>query len=169
MNTNEINYILFNNRSARRIYLGAFPCDKLPRILDRKCAIIINTDPHDKPGQHWTALFYNPRERLEYFDSYGQPPTSTIKYFLRKIKLPIYYNRTQIQKDLSTVCAQYCIFFVMMKAEGKQFEDIIAKFDRIADDDKYIVKWLRKRFGIVSREVDKKYLNSRILRLLDHL
>jgi hypothetical protein len=51
---------------------GVYPRDLLLETLDQK-AIVINTDPHDKPGAHWVCLYVT-SPVVEYFDSYRLPP-----------------------------------------------------------------------------------------------
>jgi hypothetical protein len=36
--------------------------------------LIVNTDPHNKPGSHWVAIYGDGDGHTEFFDSYGKPP-----------------------------------------------------------------------------------------------
>ena len=62
-------------------YLGVLPINHVrkPRKLSENVYFCIcNSDPCDKSGQHWLALFFFKKARRwhgEYFDSYGTPPT----------------------------------------------------------------------------------------------
>ena len=50
-------------------WLGVFARDELPELrqMQRPFAFVFNNDPHDKPGQHWLAM-YGPRDGpLEFF------------------------------------------------------------------------------------------------------
>ena len=41
-----------------KTFCGVFPSDKLPQTIEKyPCGIVANTDPSDKPGEHWIALF----------------------------------------------------------------------------------------------------------------
>ena len=58
-------------------WLGVFARDQLPDLtqMQRLFAFVFNIDPHDKPGQHWLAI-YGPCDRpLEFFDLFCMPPS----------------------------------------------------------------------------------------------
>ena len=45
-----------------------------------KIGIIFNTDPHDKPGQHWISMFINIRKKtIFFFDSTGDEAPTEVK------------------------------------------------------------------------------------------
>ena len=56
-------------------FYGTVPCSKLPRHpqKDRSVGYIVNTNPHDRPGRHWIALWTTPENVCEIFDSYALP------------------------------------------------------------------------------------------------
>ena len=50
---------------------GVFPSDKLPVINTYPLtSLIANTDPYDKPGTHWVAMYFEWPHESELFDSY---------------------------------------------------------------------------------------------------
>jgi len=53
---------------------GDYPVDRLPKVWTRSTAIVTNTDDHDRPEQHWVALYIDERGTGTYFDSYSLPP-----------------------------------------------------------------------------------------------
>ena len=59
-------------------WLGVFARDELPDVSReiRPWCLILNTDPKDKPGTHWLALFASRNGPLEVFDSFGLPPNT---------------------------------------------------------------------------------------------
>lgn len=89
--------------------------------------IVINTDPHDGPGQHWVAVFCDIRPELEYprmtyFDSYAMNPEKEIQTLMKRWKaqwdetkihksgMKLTYNKTRHQyKD--SECGMYCAYF----------------------------------------------------------
>jgi hypothetical protein len=93
----------------------------------QRFGIVINTDPHDGPGQHWVAVFCDVRPELEYprmtyFDSYAMNPESEIKTLMKRWKqqwdatgvhskgMKLTFNKTRHQyKD--SECGMYCIYF----------------------------------------------------------
>lgn len=57
-------------REFGRAWGGAHPQDRV-KLKPHKY-FIVNTDTHDKPGQHWTAC-YTTATRAYIYDSYGRP------------------------------------------------------------------------------------------------
>ena len=50
-----------------------------------KIGMIINTDPRDRPGQHWTALYADlEKSQIYFFDSYGVQPDDRIRGFINR-------------------------------------------------------------------------------------
>lgn len=92
-----------------------------------RIGIVINTDTHDGPGQHWVAVFCDIRPELEYprityFDSYAHSPEPEIKELMIRWKqqwdetgihkkpMRMTFNKTRHQfKD--SECGMYCLFF----------------------------------------------------------
>ena len=103
---------------------------KLPELYAkgyRRIGIVINTDPHDGPGQHWVAVFADLRPELEYprityFDSYAMVPEPEVKALMTRWKeqwdatkihsneLRLTFNKTRHQyKD--SECGMYCLYY----------------------------------------------------------
>jgi len=84
-------------------FIGLYAADQLsPFIHTFPAAIIINTDPSNKPGEHWVAVYIFNSGHGEYFDSYDLPPY--IPYHIRfLIRNCLFYtwNIRRIQGDLS--------------------------------------------------------------------
>jgi len=121
----------FDLQSETRECLVSALCEmKLPELYKRgkhRIGIVVNTDPHDGPGQHWIAVFCDIRPELEYprftyFDSYAMTPEPEIKRLMRRWKkqwdetgvhsksMKLTYNKTRHQyKD--SECGMYCLYF----------------------------------------------------------
>ena len=103
---------------------------KLPDMVKKgkeRIGIVVNTDPHDGPGQHWVAVFCDVRSELEYprvtyFDSYAKTPEPEIKALMKrwaeqwdatgvhKNPMKLTFNKTRHQyKD--SECGMYCLYF----------------------------------------------------------
>jgi hypothetical protein len=75
MNTREIER--FNrDHVCLASFQGVFSRDTLP---SKPRLLICNTDPSDKPGQHWIAIYVDKNLRGEFFDSFGRHPTRISK------------------------------------------------------------------------------------------
>ena len=79
-------------------YLGTFSSDELPKVAQEiiemkngkesyknRISFILNLDNSKGKGTHWVAVFIDPSfdRSLEYFDSFGKPPTEN---FMKNIK-----------------------------------------------------------------------------------
>lgn len=115
---------------TRKCLVSALCAMKLPELYKKghqRIGIVINTDPHDGPGQHWVAVFCDIRPELEYprmtyFDSYAQTPEPEIRTLMKRWKqqwdatkthangMKLTYNKTRHQyKD--SECGMYCLYF----------------------------------------------------------
>jgi hypothetical protein len=151
-------------------FLGAVPMDfdDLPVLgisdlnfkeLESKgihrIGVVINTDEHWKPGQHWVASYVNLKKgELYFFDSTGRPPDDRViafltraakhcldKYKFNKLKdLDINHNTVVHQKGGSE-CGVYTLYFITSMLNGKSFDFILKN---VMSDEK--VNKLRKQF-----------------------
>ena len=114
MDTKEIESIL--KFRMKGVYVGVYASDELPQIIRRPLAIVINTDPSDKPGTHWTALYITREGYGEFFDTRGIAPDHRVRSYLNK-KAPrgFEYNQRRIQSPVTTICGMYCIEFLVTR------------------------------------------------------
>jgi hypothetical protein len=128
MYTSEINANLkwLNNLEC---FIGTFARDQLPIINTFPCGLIVNSDPSNKPGEHWTAIFLN-KGLGEYFDSYGFPPLhSDVLHFLNKhCPKGWCHNTVMLQSANSMTCGMYCIFYIKLKCLGYTLCEFIKLF-----------------------------------------
>jgi len=104
-------------------FLGVFAADEVADAVAADAEIatcfIANTDPAEKPGEHWIAFFYDhPRCRprcLYFFDSYGE--TATDYGFIIHGSL-IRSNPHHLQGLNSKVCGEYCMLYLILRAHG---------------------------------------------------
>jgi hypothetical protein len=125
MNSIEINK-LFKNYKC---YVGTYARNMLPTafIKQRPFALIMNTDPIEKPGQHWVAVFVDTKNNAEYFDSYGfQPLHQDVYNFFENQKINnLLYNTKQFQGVTATTCGQYCVTFLKLRCQNISFNEIV--------------------------------------------
>jgi len=107
--------------------LCSMKLEELYKKGKHRIGIVVNTDPHDGPGQHWVAVFCDIRPELEYprvtyFDSYATTPEPEIKTLMKRWKaswdatghhkqgMRMTFNKTRHQyKD--SECGMYCLYF----------------------------------------------------------
>lgn len=138
MNTNEIRCVL--SRALMRHgsptpllrFRGVYAADEVPIDNSNTNAVddasvpwccVANTDPHDKPGEHWVAFVFDVRNNCyEYFDPYGMPLATypalharihAITASMRQCHDPV---ATHIQPPLSTTCGHFCIYFLCQRS-----------------------------------------------------
>ena len=135
MDTQEIFASLKTNEITKDCFFNVYPIDKLPAKNTVKynekgeSFLVINLDPSYKGGSHWIALCISPSEYCadEYFDSYGRKPPKIIKNYLDGN----YINqKKQLQSHFSTVCGQWCIFYILKRCEGLSLLDITSLFSK---------------------------------------
>ena len=105
-----------------------------------KIGVVFNTDPHNKPGQHWMSLYMDlSGKNLEgipgiyFFDSYGRKPGKEVSKLIEKVKkqgedcnnpIKYFYNDKGYQnKDAQ--CGMYSIHFIKEMLKGVQFRDYL--------------------------------------------
>ena len=115
-------------------YLGTFSRDSIPNKVytQRPLGMIINTDPLDKPGQHWVALYINENNYAEYFDSFGTKPICCeIQQFLKmnRVKL-VSYNKHELQSIFSSNCGAFCILYLKLRCNKFSFKEFVRVFTK---------------------------------------
>lgn len=96
-----------------------------------KIGIIFNTDPHDKPGQHWISMFINIRKgQIFYFDSVGQKAPKEVMILVDRIikqglnqTPPIHFQFDQnwpVEHQYGdSECGVYSLYFIINMLEDK--------------------------------------------------
>ena len=120
MNNKEITRLLKADPQARRVFKGVFPRDILPTTNISHGAYVINTDRSSGPGEHWVCVWFDGVGGVEYFDSFGLPPTLVaIQNFIKENSFQqCKYNQRLFQNLVSSACGLYVIYYVLMKSRG---------------------------------------------------
>jgi len=96
-----------------------------------KIGIIFNTDPHNKPGQHWISMFINIKTAtIFFFDSVGDKAPKEILKLVKRIKKQGQLLNPKINFKFDqnypvehqygdTECGIYSIFFIVHLLEDK--------------------------------------------------
>jgi len=129
----EIENVLRHNKTFK----GCYAHDNLPTITKFPCSLIINTDNHDRPGDHWVGLVLN-KKKCFYFDSYGAPVLSThILLFLCDKYKEIVFSTKQVQSIYSDKCGHFAIAFITSVHSIKSYEKFIHIFhsNNLIDND----------------------------------
>ena len=96
-------------------FVGVFPLNKLPQALRAPANLIVNTDTHNLPGQHWLAVSYQKNGVVYAFDSFGFFYPSLLKLYLNRLRRTraVIYNRAQYQSIHEQTCALYCVAWLI--------------------------------------------------------
>jgi hypothetical protein len=119
-----------------------------------KVGVVFNTDPHDKEGSHWVALFINIKRReIYYFDSYGERISKFINRFAknkiikqgRKLNMEFeFFKNKKRHQYRASECGMYCLYFIIKMIEDKiHFKD----FANNKIDDSKVFKLRREYFN----------------------
>jgi hypothetical protein len=127
MNTREIERFINRDRVCRTSFQGVFSRDTLP---SKPRLLICNTDPSDKPGQHWIAIYVDKNLRGEFFDSFGRHPDAHFERYMNEHCCSWTYNKRQLQSLISSFCGYYCCFYCMFRCRGMNINGIINYFTR---------------------------------------
>ena len=108
-----------------------FNLEQLIKNGKTKIGIIFNTDPHNKPGQHWISMFINIKTAtIFFFDSVGDKAPKEIMKLVKRIKKQGLEQNPKINFKFDenypvehqygdTECGIYSIFFIVHLLEDK--------------------------------------------------
>ena len=128
-------------------YLGCFAHNKLP-IFPKKFPkyLIVNTSGR-KNGGHWVALLILNKDQILYFDSFGRRVTNeNIKKFVSNCN-DLFFNSTCLQHMKSKLCGLFCILFVKLVKNKKDYKNFLKCFNNnvnLRHNDKIVVRMLKK-------------------------
>ena len=138
-------------------FLGVFAADRIPQnITAFPCCLVANTDPANRPGEHWVAYYCVSPSNVEFFYSYGL--SWKVHTQIRFPIVPTKFNRVCFQSPLSVACGHYCVYFLCNRAFGRTMSNIVLLFkrarDKINNPDKlvrYFVQRIVTRLHVVRR------------------
>jgi len=153
MDTQQIIEILSKNVKTKHSFLGVFASDQLPSTIPHyPVCFVANTDKSSEEGSHWVAFYVNSPTSICFFDSYGNPPM----YFEGGISRYVEYyedlefNPMRLQSNVTSVCGQYCIYYLYAKCNDCSLNDILLSFipNQLCNDRK-VHHFVTKRFKVV--------------------
>ena len=124
MNTHQLQECMRQDAYMRDTCVGCFALDQLPTPTKLPFGLIANTEPSQKAGEHWVAVWIDGRGRGEYFDSYGLRAKQELQQQMKKWAPNGWrqvINGDPIQEPLSTVCGQHCLWFLYQRARGREY------------------------------------------------
>ena len=100
--------------ATRAAFGGVFAMDTLPFAVPHyPYMMIVNTQAHNLPGEHWITVFIDKDRRGEVFDSLGLPLTNTMIRWLNRFTRTFTVNRLAYQHPLTATCGAFALFYVL--------------------------------------------------------
>ena len=120
-------------------WLGVFACDELPDLTReiRPWCLILNTDPKDKPGTHWLALYAFSARSIELLDSFGFSPSMYSLDFL-----DFFHSSYSFQSPNTFVCGHYCIIYIYLRSHNYLIYDIVDMLTDISNRDEWLKQYI---------------------------
>jgi hypothetical protein len=107
------------------VFKVVYARNRLSRLLNVPSALVGNTDPDHRMGQHWVAIYINANSKGEYYDSTGRPPLlRAYVNFMKKHCHCWTYNTVRVQEEGSIVCGHHCIFYLIHRCVGHSMTDV---------------------------------------------
>lgn len=149
MDSRQINKILSQDPSTAPAFKGVFPSDVIPP-LQKNSAVVVNRDDSSLPGTHWLCMYVDASDNLEFFDSYGQPPSfygDFIKDYVSKYS-NVCWNSVSFQSPTSNVCGHYCIYFIVKRCQGHSLYSIVRNLSVNKKNDFQMFQFVKKKYGV---------------------
>ena len=116
----------------RHAFRSIYPHIQLPILrLNTKrlpVVLIVNTDTHNLPGQHWISIYIDRNRKGELFDSLANPPSTHIERFLNRYCTTWVRNRCVYQPSYSSYCGVYVLLHVLRRAHYPTFKRFCASY-----------------------------------------
>ena len=147
LTTSVLEVLAHDDVELRPWFRGVFAADRLPR-RSQHGGYVVNTDPHDKPGQHWLGLWVDGPQHLEIFDSYGLPLALYSNAALQKWfdQFPQLTRSGQTLQALdSQACGHYTLQYLSAKARGEDLTTFLKQWDPqdLVDNDRRVGQTVR--------------------------
>ncbi len=171
MNNRQLSQLAYCDPLLAKEFQGVFAADELGVLhgMTSGC-FIVNRDLKSQPGSHWNAFYLPSHGPVEYFCSYGLPPTP-FQEFLENIPYKHYItSNVMLQSPISSVCGQYCLHFLHERVKGRSMDDILNAFtENNVYNDTLINNWIEEHFNVILPMYDEEFIHKQISRALTQL
>ena len=170
MNTEELLRCVQSDNVLRQNFKEVLPRDKLPKKVVKQFPVsyIVNTDTSREEGKHWVTVYLENDEWRDFFDSYGNPPSSLAEEFEKFLKRNVVsysFKDRRLQGAYSTVCGQFCLFYLYHRCRVYYTREIIRMFGKDADiNDVLDNKIINEKYDAQFKVTDLEYLVNQIAR-----
>ena len=134
--------------NIRTRFKGVYAIDEIPRLKTDKL-VVVNLDPSNMPGSHWTVIYNKEGSVIEYFDSRGmKPPRSVADYLLSYTKECIYSTR-RLQQYQTSSCGLFCLYYSFYASRKCDLQHIVNNFHDNLNINEYIVANFAKHYTLM--------------------
>ena len=136
--------ILRNGDNAtRKAFYDVLSIDDLPAYIPRyPIFIVVNTQSHNLPGQHWIVVFIDKDKRGEVFDSLALPPSILLSRWMNRFSRSWRMNTLSFQHPLSGTCGGFVIYYILHRLKVSRLDDITRTLSRkLYENDERIVSF----------------------------
>jgi hypothetical protein len=155
--------------ATARYFVGVYSRDELPSLIlphDRPSSMVINTDPSTKEGEHWVAMFIDPRKSAmtaEYFDSLGHDPSPAMNQSITLMlksnfanldtMLKFKINSVKTQNASTPNCGFFALRFITQRSNGVPFATA-SGFNKVVNTSQQgqgeqTIRNMKRKFGYV--------------------
>ena len=152
MNAFQLAQALTKDPFTKGSFTDVYACDQLPsiEINEYPKSFVVNTDLMELLGTHWIAIYFVKQIKEEFFDSYGKHLIHYNKYFLdfmNRNAVEWERNKIQLQNAFSTLCGQYCIYFLYHRCRKRPMSTIVNSFlnDKLHND-QLVYDFVRRKY-----------------------
>lgn len=151
LTSDQIHCNLVQHKITCPFFEGVFALDELPKhaLLNLPALIVCNTAYSKSPGEHWVCFFVEDM-CVEYFDSYGCPPSnvSLLNFISVQGGDGRRFNTRCLQSVDSTTCGKYVTTYLLHRCSGGSMESYVSAFGE--DADKEVRALYRRQFPLHS-------------------
>ena len=167
MNSQQLRNIMKTDRLGQNYFCGVFASDELKKhkVTKYPSGYIVNTDPSHKSGSHWVAFYFDENKKGHFFCSYGNPPNDyKFDKWLSSNSKTWSFNEQKCQSNWSTVCGQYCVFYLLHSFRNISIDGIFTpNYDM---NDSWVDDFIRKRFNVDIPTFDVNFVTLQIVKAL---
>jgi len=113
------------------------------------------------PGSHWVCMYFDNRDRGEYFDSYGRQPNNTIVRYMKRFASHIKFNKKCIQQPLTSTCGQLCVYYLIWRSRQIPLKEIVSSLDKSYADE-FVTGFVNNLFKTDTVVFDREFLIDQI-------
>lgn len=110
----------YGSDATRKAFHGVCSIDQLPFAIPHyPFFMIVNTQSHNLPGEHWISIFIDEKRRGEVFDSLALPLRKPLSPWLNQFTRTLTRNHLAYQHPISDSCGAFAIYFVLHRLQSK--------------------------------------------------